>query len=143
MIEEWRDIEGFIKNFNDVQEKYKDDEIQAEIERSCYFEEVPAKAIENVLKELKNKNEEIEISDQLIERQYLEIDNLKSELETYKKIAELMADFINMYTLSGEEHHYCHKTMSCAVVGGSRSCIDCIIDWARKEVENEEIQKSN
>lgn len=60
------------------------------------------------------------------------------ELETYKKIAELMADFINMYTLSGEEHHYCHKTMSCEVVGGSRSCIDCIIDWARKEVEGNE-----
>jgi hypothetical protein len=45
-------LEEFINNYKSVQEKYKDDEIQAEIERSCYFEEVPAQAIENLLKRI-------------------------------------------------------------------------------------------
>lgn len=45
-------LEEFISNYKDIQEKYKDDEIQAEIERSCYFEEVPAKEIETILNEL-------------------------------------------------------------------------------------------
>ena len=43
-----------------VQEKYKDDEIQAEIERSCYFEEVPAQAIQNLLKAYKQDEDVID-----------------------------------------------------------------------------------
>ena len=49
-----------------------------------------------------------------------------------------MADVINMYTLSGEENQYCHRVIDCQEIGGGRSCIECIIDWARKEVENEQ-----
>lgn len=94
-------------------------------------------AISNVLSELKTyKDKCIELATN-IDALETDLKEGKQELGTYKKIAELMADFINMYTLSGEEHHYCHKTMSCEVVGGSRSCIDCIIDWARKEVEKD------
>lgn len=54
-------LEEFINNYKEVQEKYKDDEIQAEIERSCYFEEVPAKAIENLLSRLKTAERMIEL----------------------------------------------------------------------------------
>lgn len=46
-------VEEFIRNYKEVQEKYKDDEIQAEIERSCYFEEVPAIQIEKLLQAYK------------------------------------------------------------------------------------------
>ena len=53
-------LEKFIKNYKEVQEKYKDDEIQAEIERSCYFEEVPAEAIENLIKEYKELKEHLQ-----------------------------------------------------------------------------------
>ena len=66
------------------------------------------------------------------------IDNVLSELEIYKKIVPFMADFINMYTLSGEENQYCHRVIDCQEIGGGRSCIECIIDWARKEVEKDE-----
>jgi len=55
-------LEEFLKHYKEVQEKYKDDEIQAEIERSCYFEEVPAEAIENLIqenKELKDTNKKL------------------------------------------------------------------------------------
>lgn len=51
-------LQEFIKHYKEVQEKYKDDEIQAEIERSCYFEEVPAQAIENLIQENKELKEE-------------------------------------------------------------------------------------
>ena len=44
-----------------------------------------------LLGELENKDEEIEVSDQLIERQNLEIDNLKSELEIKDKMIDYMA----------------------------------------------------
>ena len=66
--------------------------------------------------------------------------NLQNKLETYKKMVELMADFINMYTLSGEENQYCHRVIDCQEIGGSRSCIECIIDWARNEVLKDELQ---
>lgn len=62
-------VEEFINNYKEVQEKYKDDEIQAEIERSCYFEEVPAKAIENLLSRLKTAER---MNDVLADKVYIE-----------------------------------------------------------------------
>ena len=59
MEEDIKMLEEFINNYKLVQEKYKDDEIQAEIERSCYFEEVPAQALENLLTRYK----EIQLTD--------------------------------------------------------------------------------
>lgn len=60
MEEDIKILEEFINNYKMVQEKYKDDEIQAEIERSCYFEEVPAQAIQNLLKAYKQDEEVID-----------------------------------------------------------------------------------
>ena len=54
-------LEEFINDYKKVQEKYKDDEIQAEIERSCYFEEVPYQAIEILIAEYKELKEERDI----------------------------------------------------------------------------------
>ena len=52
-------LEEFISNYKDIQEKYKDDEIQAEIERSCYFEEAPAIQIENLIQAYKQYEEKL------------------------------------------------------------------------------------
>jgi hypothetical protein len=57
-----------------------------------------------------------------------------SELETYKKIAEKLADAIEYNTFSYKficdniSDEECKK----------RRCYQCIIDWARKEVEKDE-----
>lgn len=59
MEEDLKILEEFVRNYKEVQEKYKDDEIQAEIERGCYFEEVPARAIENLIKGYKELEEEL------------------------------------------------------------------------------------
>lgn len=107
--------------------------------------------------ELENKNEEIKISDQLIERQYLEIDNLKSQLETqinnthilqsqldianaekieWKKIAEKLAEEI-----SCTDNYICkyfdaiNECKYEARKDNTNTCKQCIIDWVRKEVE--------
>lgn len=64
-------LEEFISNYKDIQEKYKDDEIQAEIERSCYFEEVPAIQIEKLLQAYKQDEKVIEkMAKELRMRQY-------------------------------------------------------------------------
>lgn len=93
--------------------------------------------------ELENKNEEIKISDQLIERQYLEIDNLKSQLETqinnthilqsqldianaekieWKKIAEKLAE----QNVKACEYYYSEF---------DNFTKEDFIYWARNEVE--------
>ena len=101
-----------------------------------YYSDIK-EAINVALSELENLKWKNEIYVKSIKSHKSAIEKQEKELETYKKIAEFMADFINMYTLSGEENQYCHRVIDCQVIGGSRSCIECIIDWARKEVENE------
>ena len=104
-------VEKFIKQYEETQEKYKDDEIQAEIERSCYFEEVPYKEIKNLLQDYerqKQRNEEHQkINGELREKvKELEIDlttvyikgvedgkekykqKIKDEIEELKKIID-------------------------------------------------------
>ena len=58
-------------------------------------------------------------------------------IEKQDKIIDLMADYIHLYTLSGEEDVYCFKVNDCEVVGGSKSCFDCIKEHFRKKVEDE------
>jgi hypothetical protein len=65
----------------------------------------------------------------------LENIKLKSELETYKKIAEKLAELL----YRGDETDYI-----CDLILGEHcvkyetgKCNQCIIDWARKEVEND------
>ena len=115
-------LKEFIKNYNEVQEKYKDDEIQAEIERSCYFEEVPAQAIENVLKALEGKDCVIETQAHNEEVYEELVEKLEKELETYKKIA---------YFLGAR---YWLKDYECA---DRFEKLEDVLSWARKEVENE------
>jgi hypothetical protein len=67
------------------------------------------------------------------------IENVLSELETYKKIAEKLAGEL--------EIHYDYEYV-CIIKGdyaqcrekkeNSKTCNQCIIDWARKEVEKDE-----
>ena len=67
--------------------------------------------IENGLKllgELENKDEEIEVSDQLIERQNLEIDNLKSELEIKDKMIDYMAEYLWKHLYDAEKMYICN-----------------------------------
>lgn len=73
-------LEEFIKHYKEVQEKYKDDEIQAEIERSCYFEEVPAEAIENLIKEYKELEEKNKILESLLQGNLFEMYKYYKEL---------------------------------------------------------------
>ena len=70
-------LEEFIKHYKEVQEKYKDDEIHAEIERSCYFEEVPAEAIENLIQENKELKEKAKNTMGLIGANYIHKDKVK------------------------------------------------------------------
>lgn len=81
-------LEEFIKNYKEVQERYKDDKIQAEIERSCYFEEVPAEAIENLIKE--NTKLRIQIS-----ARETVVDELTKENKELKEKINKSIEFIN------------------------------------------------
>ena len=67
-------------------------------------------------------------TDQL-ERELQAIENVLSELETYKKIAEKLAEYI------AEKSNFCAN--KCCM---NEECHDndCIIDWARNEVEKDE-----
>lgn len=71
------------------------------------------------------------------------ITSLKSELETYKKIAEKLAsttyDYANLEMLNICSAEYEGKVdlRKCKQFGKDINCIQCIIDWARKEVEND------
>ena len=85
-------------------------------------------AISNILKALEGKDCVIEtqahnedVYEELVEK-------LEKELETYKKIAEKLAEYI------AEKSNFCAN--KCCM---NEECHDndCIIDWARKEVENE------
>ena len=53
------------------------------------------------------------------------------ELETYKKIAERLAKRIDK--LDEENYNYCQSGETHCKE--TNRCIQCIIDWARKEVE--------
>ena len=99
-----------------------------------------SQAIENVLSELERKKLRIDNLKEENELQHCDLQNaysinngLKSELETYKKIAEFLAD-------EGEfnSNKYCDEDgLVCMVKHPERECTKCIIDWARKEVDND------
>ena len=69
------------------------------------------------------------------------IENKDKELETYKKIAEKLAEQVKrdtvFYDTDGisscdlSEEKYC----KCSKHNNGANCKQCIIDWARKEVE--------
>ena len=105
-------------------------------------------AIENVLKELekeKAKNLELNIELKTFKQSNKNLLAKKSELETWKKIAEKLAEQlteISNYEYDGEGKYYCEAIYGhCKETGESfilgEKCKKCLIDWARKEVENE------
>ena len=59
-------------------------------------------------------------------------------IEKQDKIIDLMAEYIHLYTLIGEEDVYCFKVNDCEVVGGSKSCFDCVKEYFRKKVKTNE-----
>ena len=105
-------------------------------ESSCclYGQEEIIEATKNVLSRLE-KNKDIE-QDYITNEEKIAdyTSKLETELETYKKIAEklarLLKDKVSLYddiciNISDEK---------CA----DNKCYDCVIDWARKEVENDD-----
>lgn len=108
MEEDIKILEEFIDNYKEVQEKYKDDEIQAEIERSCYFEEIPATAIENLIarnKELEEDNIKYERANdylQALNRKYYE-DNVTLLRKNGK--VDILADNIHFKYIDMVENY--------------------------------------
>ena len=98
--------------------------------------------IENVLSELEEYKKHKKYHCEQLEKVLSEIESYKNrenkELETYKKIAEKLAEEVKKdvvyYDRTGivscELYDKCSKNTNGAL------CVDCIIDWARKEVEN-------
>jgi len=98
-------LEEFIKHYKEVQEKYKDDEIQAEIERSCYFEEVPAEAIENLIKENKELKEKIEEYGKQLDLDFVEENFIpKSALQELLDIDEIDVVHCRLKRLLGDDN---------------------------------------
>ena len=70
------------------------------------------------------------------------IKNVLTELETYKKIAEKLAEELDKITediareKGIEDFEFCNER--CHNEDDYIDCTDCIIDWARKEVEKDD-----
>ena len=103
-----------------------------------YLSEEDFQAIENVLAELNKKDGEIAFLN--LAKISLETQNedLKDELETYKKIAEKLAEEIDNYDTYNENDKYCQFDYGFCMLK-DKKCVDCIIEWARKEVEKDGI----
>lgn len=94
-------------------------------------------AIENVLSELKIKDGEIEFRKQSEEYFENREEILMKELKIYIKIAEKLALLFKYY--DKDNNCQCQITNfqkeKCNELN-LKTCVKCIIDWARKEVEN-------
>ena len=64
------------------------------------------------------------------------IAKLEQELETYKKIAYKLAEEIDNYDTYNENEKYCQFVYGFCILK-DKKCVDCIIEWARKEVEKD------
>ncbi len=84
-------------------------------------------AIENVLSELSNLKWKNEIYVKSIKSHKETIEKRDIELETYKKIAEKLA-----------EDKIIPKCKNCSDED-THECTECALEWARKEVESEEV----
>ena len=92
--------------------------------KAMSYNETFINSISNVLTQLNTNKYDINNYEE-------RITSLKSELETYKKIAEKLARSSNIIK---------HKEICINVSDDEcdkKTCEQCIIDWARKEVENE------
>jgi hypothetical protein len=95
-----------------------------------------AGAITRVLSELERYKqyyeEQNEVNKKFVSKD--KFDEVNSELETYKKIAEKLA--IELY-ITKKRDEICKNADHSKCVQRKVSCIDCIIDVARKEVEKD------
>lgn len=105
------------------QNMINDMEYERPVEITIYKEDI--QAIENILSELENKDKQIKLEikgrDTLVNLNT----ELSKELETYKKKAEKLAVKMIYLPISEDGVFYCTK--------------EAVIDWARKEVENEQV----
>lgn len=148
-----KDIETIKDLIEYSQNMINDMEYEKPVEITIYKEDI--QAIENVLSELEKKDKIIKIDEMMSKEDGIYIQELKSELEkykkayeletyerqkfieeleTYKKIAEKLADLI--VAKVGTRTHIC-KNMNCDKEKAI-FCNGCALDWARKEVEKDE-----
>ena len=93
-------------------------------------------AIEKVLWALKGKDCVIETQSHNEEVLEEYIAKLEKELETYKKIAEKLAETMNNNDIDEDICKQMGKRKDCTLFDqGKEECIKCILEWARKEVE--------
>lgn len=120
-------------------------EIQEDLNKDVYMEKnnlirkekwrEQAQAIENVLLELEIKETNIRFSNKVIEDLSIDMDYLKAELETWKKIAEKLAkELVELVKLQAEEKDIDLKEEFKDEI----DIKETIIDWARNEVEKDE-----
>lgn len=118
-------------------------------------------AIENVLSELEKKDKIIKTDEMMLKEDGIYIQELKSELETYRgKIIHLSDEEYNQVIENAQKDinketetwkkiaeklaYYTKDTKilikDCVGWGCTKGieCTDCIIDWAKREVENNE-----
>lgn len=79
------------------------------------------------------KNVELKIELKTLEQSNKNLLVIKTKLETWKKIAERLAKRVDK--LDEENYNYCQSGETHCKE--TNRCIQCIIDWARKEVEKE------
>ena len=113
-----KDIEIVKELVKNLKEKFK--RISGAIAIMPRIEEEDVQAIENVLKELENYK-----SQKIYHCYQYEVYELLKELETYKKMAELLA-----------EDKIIPKCRNCSDED-THECTECALDWARKEVEKD------
>lgn len=121
-------------------------------------------AIENVLSELEELRKydirKIDFKDEHIENMMAKLEYIKTcgdkkelwnyeagfilnvlrkdrvELETWKKIAEKLAELINNHDIDEDVCRQMGKDFDCTLFNqDEKFCVQCIIDWARNEVE--------
>ena len=111
--------------------------------KDLYISDGIIKDLENLLSRLKTAEKETEISDQLIERQELEIDYLKKYLKEAERMNDVLAEHIDNYTYKGGNSSYdmdygCDfQLQTKCICDTSKECTECIKEWARKKVEDE------
>lgn len=102
------------------------------------LDEEDKQAISNVLSELERYKryyeEQNEVNKKFVSKD--KFDEVNTELETYKKIAEKLAHYIWQYDCCEYE---IGKNGKCKCYYIDKDCTEkCIMEWARKEVEKDE-----
>ena len=91
-------------------------------------------------KEMLNDDYSRKIGDEELYTIICEWENSLKELETYKKIAEKLAEKIQIglyRNIDKPRDEICVKNEGTDICKNNDFCIECIIDWARKEVEDD------